>query len=486
MCVWRPPVCARVCRVGVSAVNVLQVWSGDVAAEFVVDRTPPVVHLGVVGGAVVSRQGGAATFVSTSTFVLAATVSDDLTPDGLGLQLHLRSAALTVQTHSDVPLSAVGGRNRTAAAEFSRLSDGEYVLEAQAQDGAGNTGPFVALALVVDSMAPRVAPVQWPVFSRLAATEVCVAVTDAAAVDCTATLTVDLGGAPQLVVLALNGSGAGSVSGPAPGGYSELCGAVEWGGFQGNASVQVVALDPASNRGASPAWLVHDSVAPSHTAALVADPACAEEQGIASCRTAADLAVGVSCVSGGSPATASAPCSVEWAVVVADVLQQSACAAPTGASGSNVTVPSDGWTRAAPGVAVVPVGSAIAAAVLSAGGDRFAVKAVVFVRAVDDAGRLAWVSMCACVWAYVRGPHRPSLLCLHATFVYPYCVCARGCAGNVDAEASQVEVWTDPHVPDSVLVSDAPQGATADRTALFTLSVPGGALSAGKLRIGMF
>ncbi len=351
-------------------------------AAFIVDRTPPEVHITIVGAFLHARESGAIAAVSSPNFTAAVTLSDSLTPDGASLQLQLRASGVTVRSSTNVLLTANVGGTRTSASLFSLLSDGEYVLEAQGQDGAGNPGQFVAATIVVDTAVPRVRALQRPAFTRDAITEICVAVVDTASAACTVTAAVDLSPGP-LLDLPLTRSEASTLAGGAV-----FCGALVWGAFQGNATMVLVATDPAGNRGTNTSWLVFDSVPPDHTGALASNADCVEQQALTVCRDTARLAVDVSCVSGGISSTA-APCAVEWAVVVAEMLQEGSCGTSSGSSAANVTAPSGYWARAGLGASSVDVGTAVASAALGAGGDRLAVKVVVFVRGVDEAGAYA-------------------------------------------------------------------------------------------------
>jgi hypothetical protein len=245
---------AWVRRIGVSVMNVLHMWSSQVEAAFVVDRTPPVVQVTVVGGLFFYREGGVAAAVSSPNFTVAVTAADSLTSDGMSVQLQLRASGVTIRTLSDVLLLASAGGARTSTAQFSLLPEGEYVLEAQAQDGAGNTGPFAAAAVVVDSTPPRVQALQLAAFSRENVSEICVSVVDAASGLCSATAAVDQSlGASSIFQLAR------SRSTTVPG-VTVFCGDLAWGTFQGNATVLLSATDPAGNQGTNTSWFVVDSV----------------------------------------------------------------------------------------------------------------------------------------------------------------------------------------------------------------------------------
>ncbi len=333
------------------------------------DRTPPEAHLTIATGAAIVGP----TFVSPHpNFTVTVTAFDALTAHGMAVQLQLRSGTALVETRPNVSLSASVDGTRSASVPFSSLADRVYVLEAQVHDGADNAGALETLTVVVDTTAPRVSPWRWPAYFRADALLLCAVVEDAAADACNVTA-VTGGSAPTAFVL--------NTSVVAPG-ASVFCGALDWFGFQGNASVVLTATDPAGNWGTTTVWLVRDAEAPVHVAALVASASCTQAVGTLVCRSTAGVAVDVSCGSGGAHA-ATAPCAVEWAVAASGVLQQGSCGAT---SASNASVPSGAWARVGAGTTTFGVGEALAAVALEAGGDRLAVRVAVHTRAVDDAG----------------------------------------------------------------------------------------------------
>jgi hypothetical protein len=361
------------CSIGVSAVNVVQARGTTVVANFVVDRSPP--------SAVLFVQGRSDAVVLASPLVSVVIVaSDELSAANMTAWLQRRdSSGGTFVVNGSLPLSLRVNGSRTVTTNLS-LADGVHVIEARAKDGVGNVGEFVAVAVTVDTVAPRVAPWQPRLFTPEDVASVCVSVVDAAPSACTVALVAVVSGAPVSILLAVNDSASEA-------GAAVFCGSVSLGAFQGNVTLNVTATDPAGNRASVNFWVVRDSVVPVHTAALVPGVgagACVFGR-VVSCASASRVAFSGGCGSGGPTVTPAAPCAVEWAVVAVETLQLGVCGTTAGTSGAAV-VPAGGWVRLQPGSFMVNASAAVSAAVAVAGGDRLAVKVAVLTRALDAAG----------------------------------------------------------------------------------------------------
>jgi hypothetical protein len=394
---------AEVHRVGASAVNVLQVWGQQTEATFLVDRDPPSVTVSV---------GGSSVSVVLRSPNVTATVRafDGHSATNMTVQLIVRASNGTEAMNTSPLLRLVDGVH-TADVGVVALADGVYVVEARVWDGVGNPGAAASVVVTVDTVAPAVtaSEFQWPMYSSTSATTVCVVVSDASAGACNVTM-VTLGAAPM--PLQLNPSVA------LVGGGSVYCGSILWDGFQGNASVDVVAVDPADNRGTATLWLVHDSVAPVHSVALASETVsgvCAVAKGVTVCRDAAGLTLRGTCDSGGS--TVASPCWVEWALLQLEVLQQASCGFSGSTTTGNVSVPAGYWTRVEQGAFAVNVSAAAMAAVSGALTQQLAAKVALVTRPMDAAGPWA-VGMCGlclfvCLFVWVCvGSHVWAMACL--------------------------------------------------------------------------
>ncbi len=369
-CPWR--------RIGASASNVLQVWGAVVATTFILDREPPTIALSINGSSVSAAVPSRRVLGTLAAF-------DRLTAEGMSAQLLVRSGSGPFVLSDPAPeLSAAVDGTRTSEFELA-LDDGEYEVELRVVDGAGNAGSLVSMVVTVDTVPPVVAPWQWVPFVRADTTRMCVTVVDVAAAACHVVATVVRDGAAASVPLTPDVSVVVADA-------LAFCGSFAWTGFIGNASVTLVVSDPAGNRDVAVRWVVRDAAAPTHTMDLVAGAGggstCVPGRDLTSCVSTAGLVFAGDCASGGPATIPSAPCAVEWAVAVLQVLQQGLCGTSGGSSAGNVSGPAGPWTPLGGGSFVLNVSDTVAAVVLGAGGDRLPVKVAVFARALDEAGAL--------------------------------------------------------------------------------------------------
>ena len=309
--------------------------------------------------------------------------SDALSPDNLIVQLKYTPDERQAVVVSEA-LPMINGNTTTRLGNATvTLQDGTYKFEARATDGAGNVGPVASVVVTVDMLAPRVSPWRTVTFANSSSTEVCTAVMDASASDCYVQSwqqQLPISGPPTTLPFSLT-TGHSEVA-PA----SLFCGSVVWGTYQGNLSMIVNATDPAGNSGFLSLWTVHDSVPPTHVAALdlrAANGVCVGDSGVVVCRTGTALLLNGSCTSGGPPSIPSAPCAVEWAVATHCVLVQASCVT---SSSSNATAPVGPWASLPHGSFTLNVSSEVEFAASSSGGSRLAVEVAVWTRALDDAG----------------------------------------------------------------------------------------------------
>jgi hypothetical protein len=350
-------------------------WGPLASTTFIVDRVPPVASASVL------------TYVRTPATSIALTAFDALTAATMSLHLRVeRARGEGVVVEAGVPLQPPAADGTRVGSFTLTLSDGEYLVQATATDGAGNVGPPAMVNVTVDTLAPVVAPWHWPRATNANTSRVCVVVTDTAAQAGTVAGSLLLPGAVSRTTLPLvRDVGAGTPDAPV------YCGTIVWGNLQGNGSVVVTASDPAGNQGQVSVWTIHDSVPPTHTAALVlgaASSVCVAKgdvDRVVVCRSAVGVVVAGDCDSGGVPGTSSASCAVQWTLSVLEVLQLGACGA-AGASASNASAPLEGWVGLDQGAFSVNASSEVAVAVGAAGGNRVPVKLGLWTRAVDTAG----------------------------------------------------------------------------------------------------